>query len=80
MLAHVISDCANRVQETVSSTQSLSSSMVDYRRENGRTYHRYKDGSELPLNNRRINPIITSLEYNLPNDELEAERLGTQNM
>ncbi|EEU42593.1 uncharacterized protein NECHADRAFT_95723 [Fusarium vanettenii 77-13-4] len=33
-----------RMQETVSSTQSLSSSIVDYRRENGRTYHRYKDG------------------------------------
>ncbi|KAL6359643.1 hypothetical protein LRP88_07064 [Fusarium phalaenopsidis] len=30
--------------EAVSSTQSLSSSIVDYRRENGRTYHRYKDG------------------------------------
>ncbi|RMJ18322.1 hypothetical protein CDV36_001948 [Fusarium kuroshium] len=30
--------------ETVSSTQSLSCSIVDYRRENGRTYHRYKDG------------------------------------
>ncbi|KAI8662855.1 hypothetical protein NCS56_01090100 [Fusarium sp. Ph1] len=46
-------------EEAVSSTQSLSSSIVDYRRENGRTYHRYKDG-----------------KYNLPNDELEAERLG----
>ncbi|KAL2680646.1 hypothetical protein Neosp_008249 [[Neocosmospora] mangrovei] len=49
-------------EETVSSTQSLSSSIVDYRRENGGTYHRYKDG-------------ITSLEYNLPNDELEVARL-----
>ncbi|KAI8715715.1 hypothetical protein NCS52_01079800 [Fusarium sp. LHS14.1] len=33
-------------EETVSSTQSLSSSIVDYRRENGRTYYRYKDGTK----------------------------------
>ncbi|KAH7149799.1 S-adenosyl-L-methionine-dependent methyltransferase [Dactylonectria estremocensis] len=31
-------------QENASSTQTLSSSILDYRRENGRTYHRYKDG------------------------------------
>ncbi|EEU36688.1 uncharacterized protein NECHADRAFT_72681 [Fusarium vanettenii 77-13-4] len=30
--------------DTASSTQSLSASILDYRRENGRTYHRYKDG------------------------------------
>ncbi|KAL6401064.1 hypothetical protein AUP68_16787 [Ilyonectria robusta] len=30
--------------DTASSTQSVSSSIVDYRRENDRTYHRYKDG------------------------------------
>ncbi|KAK7403463.1 hypothetical protein QQX98_010784 [Neonectria punicea] len=48
-------------EETSSSTQSLTSSIVDYRRENGRTYHRYKDG-----------------KYNLPNDDQEAERLGSQ--
>ncbi|KAH6983509.1 S-adenosyl-L-methionine-dependent methyltransferase [Ilyonectria sp. MPI-CAGE-AT-0026] len=30
--------------DTASSTQSVSSSILDYRRENGRTYHRYKDG------------------------------------
>ncbi|KAH7130968.1 S-adenosyl-L-methionine-dependent methyltransferase [Dactylonectria macrodidyma] len=30
--------------DTASSTQSISSSILDYRKENGRTYHRYKDG------------------------------------
>ncbi|KAH7146354.1 S-adenosyl-L-methionine-dependent methyltransferase [Dactylonectria macrodidyma] len=44
-----------------SSTQSISSSILDYRRENGRTYHAYKDG-----------------KYNLPNDDLENERLDLQ--
>ncbi|KAH7134652.1 S-adenosyl-L-methionine-dependent methyltransferase [Dactylonectria estremocensis] len=44
-----------------SSTQSISSSILEYRRENGRTYHAYKDG-----------------KYNLPNDDLENERLDLQ--
>ncbi|KAM5349252.1 hypothetical protein ACJ41O_005759 [Fusarium nematophilum] len=30
--------------DAASSTQSISSSILDYRRENGRTYHGYKDG------------------------------------
>ncbi|KAH7157274.1 S-adenosyl-L-methionine-dependent methyltransferase [Dactylonectria estremocensis] len=30
--------------DIASSTDSLASSIIDYRRENGRTYHRYKDG------------------------------------
>ncbi|KAF7555275.1 hypothetical protein G7Z17_g2287 [Cylindrodendrum hubeiense] len=30
--------------DTASSAQSLASSIVDYRRENGRTYHRYSEG------------------------------------
>ncbi|KAI8660012.1 hypothetical protein NCS56_01219800 [Fusarium sp. Ph1] len=47
--------------DTASSTESLRSSIIDYRQENGRTYHRYKDG-----------------KYNLPNDELENERLDLQ--
>ncbi|UPK93457.1 hypothetical protein LCI18_004392 [Fusarium solani-melongenae] len=41
----IVADKTNSLrEETASSTQSLSSSIVDYRRENGRTYHRYKDG------------------------------------
>ncbi|KAK7418289.1 hypothetical protein QQX98_004074 [Neonectria punicea] len=31
-------------QDVTSSTESLRSSILDYRHENGRTYHRYKDG------------------------------------
>ncbi|KAI3582847.1 hypothetical protein IWW34DRAFT_301503 [Fusarium oxysporum f. sp. albedinis] len=33
-------------EEVESSTQSISSSILQYRQENGRTYHGYKDGSE----------------------------------
>ncbi|CAF3458979.1 unnamed protein product [Fusarium graminearum] len=42
-----------------STSESLRSSILDYRKENGRTYHRYKDG-----------------KYNLPNDDIEKQRLG----
>ncbi|KAI1015819.1 hypothetical protein LB503_013615 [Fusarium chuoi] len=46
-----------------STSESLRSSILDYRKENGRTYHRYKDG-----------------KYNLPNDDVEKERLGMHNL
>ncbi|KAF5707823.1 methyltransferase [Fusarium globosum] len=46
-----------------STSGSLRSSILDYRKENGRTYHRYKDG-----------------KYNLPNDDVEKERLGMHNL
>ncbi|CAG1977748.1 unnamed protein product [Fusarium graminearum] len=42
-----------------STSESLRRSILDYRKENGRTYHRYKDG-----------------KYNLPNDDIEKQRLG----
>ncbi|KAL4729764.1 hypothetical protein ACLX1H_004188 [Fusarium chlamydosporum] len=32
-------------EDVLSSTASISSSILDYRRENGRTYHAYKDGN-----------------------------------
>ncbi|GKU07475.1 methyltransferase [Fusarium langsethiae] len=44
-----------------STSESLRSSILDYRKENGRTYHRYKDG-----------------KYNLPNDDIEKQRLDLQ--
>ncbi|KAM5343496.1 hypothetical protein ACJ41O_012033 [Fusarium nematophilum] len=47
--------------DAASSSESLRSSILNYRQENGRTYHRYKDG-----------------KYNLPNDDLECERLDLQ--
>ncbi|KAK7398199.1 hypothetical protein QQX98_012428 [Neonectria punicea] len=48
-------------EDPESSTRSLSSSIYNYRQENGRTYHKYQDG-----------------KYNLPNDDLEQERLDLQ--
>ncbi|KAH6880537.1 S-adenosyl-L-methionine-dependent methyltransferase [Thelonectria olida] len=47
--------------DVASSATSIASSIIDYRRENGRTYHKYKDG-----------------KYNIPNDEIENERLDLQ--
>ncbi|EWZ78494.1 hypothetical protein FOWG_17246 [Fusarium oxysporum f. sp. lycopersici MN25] len=41
--------------ETASSTTSLRSSILDYRHENGRTYHRYKDGKYNLPNDEREN-------------------------
>lgn len=35
-----------RYRLVASSTQSISSSIVEYRKENGRTYRAYKDGSK----------------------------------
>ena len=36
----------NFTQDGSSSTASLNSSILRYRRENGRSYHAYKDGGE----------------------------------
>ncbi|KAM0553242.1 hypothetical protein ACHAPJ_007531 [Fusarium lateritium] len=44
-----------------STSESMRSSILNYRQENGRTYHRYKDG-----------------KYNLPNDDIEKQRLDLQ--
>ncbi|RKK74578.1 hypothetical protein BFJ71_g17250 [Fusarium oxysporum] len=41
--------------ETASSTASLRSSILDYRHENGRTYHRFKDGKYNLPNDEREN-------------------------
>ncbi|WYZ44935.1 hypothetical protein EsH8_VIII_000251 [Colletotrichum jinshuiense] len=55
-------DSASELGESIaSSSTSISSSILDYRIENGRTYHRYKDG-----------------KYNIPNDEVENDRLDLQ--
>ncbi|KAK1513138.1 hypothetical protein CTAM01_00534 [Colletotrichum tamarilloi] len=40
---------------TASSTTSVSASILDYRKENGRTYHRYKDGKYSYPNDEREN-------------------------
>lgn len=63
-------------QDAESSTASVSNSIFDYRRENGRTYHAYKDGSRLSLLYYPEFSNLIILEYALPNDEREKERLG----
>ncbi|OLN88617.1 Trans-aconitate 2-methyltransferase 3 [Colletotrichum chlorophyti] len=46
----------------------LRESMLEYRVENGRTYHRYQG-------RQYVHPLPLYQEYNLPNDERELERL-----
>ncbi|OBR05082.1 Methyltransferase domain-containing protein [Colletotrichum higginsianum IMI 349063] len=41
---------SDRASSIASSTTSVASSILNHRVENGRTYHRYKDGSESPRN------------------------------
>jgi hypothetical protein len=54
------SDSALGDDDVGSSTTSISSSILQYRQENGRTYHGYKE----------------SINYVLPNDNVEQERLA----
>ncbi|KAF5013416.1 hypothetical protein FDECE_604 [Fusarium decemcellulare] len=50
--------------DTASSTESLRSSILDYRHENGRTYHKYKDGKyNLPNDNEENERL--DLQHNL---------------
>ncbi|KAK4658160.1 hypothetical protein QC762_204300 [Podospora pseudocomata] len=42
-------------EDAVSSTASISSSILDYRKENGRTYHAYRDGKYLIPNDEQEN-------------------------
>ncbi|UQC80159.1 uncharacterized protein CLUP02_05641 [Colletotrichum lupini] len=64
----------------VPSSVSLRKSLLEYRTENGRTYHRYKDGST--CFQASVPPWKTlsypAIEYNLPNDEKELDRLDLQ--
>ncbi|KAF6815075.1 methyltransferase domain-containing protein [Colletotrichum sojae] len=66
-----------KVQSIASSTTSISNSILEGRLENGRTYHKYKEGSK-----RHVAAIIdydrflTIVEYSYPNDERESDRLG----
>ena len=56
-------------------TVSLRSSVYDHVAEDGRTYHRYREGSKAFLPHNRID-LSKFPEYPLPNDEEEQERLG----
>lgn len=75
ILSHTL--MLTRVQSIVSSTTSISSSILEGRLENGRTYHKYKEGSKS-----HVAAIIDSdgfltiVEYSYPNDARESDRLG----
>ncbi|KAF6835099.1 methyltransferase domain-containing protein [Colletotrichum plurivorum] len=57
---HPVEDAASdRATSVVSSTASLSSSILQHRLENGRTYHKYKDG------NLQHNLYLLTLDYKL---------------
>ncbi|RGP78988.1 hypothetical protein FLONG3_2894 [Fusarium longipes] len=51
-------------EEVLSSTASVSSSILNYRRENGRTYHAYKDGKYVLPNDEAENERL-DLQHNL---------------
>ena len=51
-------------------TTSIESSIKDFRIENGRTYHKYKDGRESKLDYHGKLFKLTLSEYAYPNDEV----------
>ena len=62
---------------------SARSSIYDYVEENGRTYHRYKEGSMLSPSSLKGSWLTRVTEYMLPNDEVSilyclTERLLTK--
>ncbi|OHF01203.1 TAM domain methyltransferase [Colletotrichum orchidophilum] len=81
---NIESDAASDLGSSVaSSSTSVSSSVLEYRMENGRTYHAYKDGSMWesqppPLFVVGVSDISRSSEYFFPNDERENDRLDLQ--
>lgn len=56
------------------SAASLRSSIYEHVEENGRTYHAYNSGSECQLEDCKY--LLMIIEYMMPNDEIEQERLG----
>jgi hypothetical protein len=64
-----------------SSTASLSSSIYEYVEENGRTYHKYKDGSKnllAPCLTRALADDLRITEYHFPNDAVSIVPGTTQ--
>ncbi|KXH26222.1 methyltransferase domain-containing protein [Colletotrichum simmondsii] len=63
-------------QSLASSTTSVASSILEYRIENGRTYHKYKDGKyNLPNDDKEIDRLGKALPQN--NTSRSSARLGT---
>ncbi|TEA00896.1 Secondary metabolism regulator LAE1 [Colletotrichum sidae] len=61
---HPVDDSASELNSIASSSTSVSSSVLDYRIENGRTYHRYKDGKYNYPNDERESDRL-DLQHNL---------------
>ncbi|TDZ53115.1 Secondary metabolism regulator LAE1 [Colletotrichum trifolii] len=60
----VTDDSASELNSIATSSTSVSSSVLDYRNENGRTYHRYKDGKyNYPNDERELDRL--DLQHNL---------------
>ncbi|KAK2746529.1 methyltransferase domain-containing protein [Colletotrichum kahawae] len=57
-------DASDRTSSVASSSTSLASSILQHRLENGRTYHKYKDGKYLFPNDERENKRL-DLQHNL---------------
>ncbi|KZL85510.1 methyltransferase domain-containing protein [Colletotrichum incanum] len=72
------SDDQSEIGESIaSSSTSLRESILEYRLENGRTYHQYKDGGVLTSVS-LTNCSNFEEAYLLPNDERELERLDLE--
>ncbi|KXH36300.1 hypothetical protein CSAL01_02670 [Colletotrichum salicis] len=70
---------SDRATSIASSSTSIASSILQHRIENGRTYHKYKDGSKFHrLPKPRRDDINKNQEYPFPNDEKESDRLDLQ--
>ncbi|KAF6805691.1 hypothetical protein CSOJ01_09336 [Colletotrichum sojae] len=81
LVAEQLSDDESvRGESLASSTTSVASWVRDFRIENGRTYHKFKDGSK--CHGGFFTPCQTGVnkdaEYYMPNDERENERLDVQ--
>ncbi|KAK2016004.1 methyltransferase domain-containing protein [Colletotrichum eremochloae] len=62
----VVDDGASIAESTALSTATITSSIFDYRTENGRTYHKYKDGKYYIPNDERENDRLgTDLQHNI---------------
>lgn len=60
------------------SMMSVRSSVYDYAEENGRTYHRFKEGRKVSLRTVK-SPWLTFIEYIMPNDEVSVTDMAFLN-
>lgn len=79
LLCQLLEDLGSKLSadENRSDTASVSSSIFEYVEENGRTYHRYKQGSECTFDD-YIHSLIIASEYLLPNDLASLQLLSSK--